>query len=516
MAKVALIRPPALMPEGRVGTWVITPPIATAYLAGSLRAAGHKPVVVDAMGEAPFHRTVCFDNRAVAVGLPIDEIVARIPSDTEVIGVSCMFSQDWPYLRRILEAIRRRFPKTLIVAGGEHITALPLYTLETCSEIDLCVLGEGEEAIVEIADRVNAQRDLADLKGIAVRLDGRPVLTSPRTRIRNVDAIPPPAWDLTPVDTYLDARFSFGVGNRRTIPIVATRGCPYQCTFCSNPTMWTTRWYARDPSAVLDEIQGYIDRFGVTNIDFYDLTAVVKRDWILSFCRQIEERGMKFTWQLPSGTRSEALDSEVCQALYRSGCCNLTYAPESGSPAVLERIKKRVHLDKLLSSIRAAEIAGIVTSATIIFGFPDQSRWECWQTVAFMARMALAGVYDVHAFIFIPYPGSELFNRLRESGELAKLDEEYFLSLLSMFALATPVSRCLKISNRELGALRFLGLLTFYGVQYTRRPWRLARLFYNIVSKRQESYLDKTLGDLIQRKLTARTASMDSLQARQV
>src|SRR5262249_38566659 len=137
--------------------------------------------------------------------------------------------------------------------------------------------------------------------------------TAPRQRIRDVDAIPRPAWHLFPVSNYLDGGFTYGVNLGRSMPILATRGCPYQCTFCSSPAMWTTRYYA--------------------------LTAIIKRDWILAFCRELERRGLDITYQLPTGTRSEVLDEEVLAALYRTGCRNICYAPESGSPETLARIK---------------------------------------------------------------------------------------------------------------------------------------------------------------------------------
>ncbi len=111
--------------------------------------------------------------------------------------------------------------------------------------------------------------------------------------------------------------------------------------------MWTTRYTTRAPALVVDEIEDYVRRYRVENIDFYDLTAIVKRDWILEFCRLLDARGLRITWQLPSGTRSEALDEPVLRAMYRSGCRNVSYAPESGSERTLEAIKKKVKLDRL-------------------------------------------------------------------------------------------------------------------------------------------------------------------------
>ncbi|HUO04012.1 MAG TPA: radical SAM protein [Candidatus Binataceae bacterium] len=523
MTKVTLVRPPPLVSTGTLQA-PITPPLGVAYLAANLRAAGHQVTIVDALGEAPSQRTPCFDGSVIAMGLTIDEIVSRIPADPDVIGISCMFSQDWPHVRKIAEAIRRAFPRSLIAAGGEHISALPIFTLETCPEIDLCVIGEGEETIVEVANCVTTCAEpsaegrlspagrlgvgLGQIKGIAIRSDGKPTLTPPRARVRDIDAIPRPAWDLTPIDNYLDNDLGYGINLGRSMPILATRGCPYQCTFCSSPTMWTTRWTARDPAAVLDEIQDYMERYHATNIDFYDLTAIVRKDWILAFCDLIEQRGMKFTWQLPSGTRSEALDAEACRALYRAGCRNVAYAPESGSPAVLKRIKKRVNLDKMMDSMRSAEREGISLKANIVIGFPDETRLEALQTIAFMARTALAGVHDVLISVFSPYPGSELFDQMRARGDLPKLDEKYFLSLATFTDLRNVVSRSQHLSSREIAMLRIFGYLAFYGAQYARRPWRLWRTLHNFAVNRQESRGDKTLHEFLQRRTTAKMAGV--------
>ena len=229
-----------------------------------------------------------------------------------------------------------------IVLGGEHATAVPELCLEDAPALHACALGEGEETVVELLEACVGRTALADVAGIVFRTPDGPRRTAPRARIRDVDRIPAPRWDLTPIERYLDGGFSFGVDRGRTMPLLATRGCPYRCTFCSSPRMWTTRYTTRAPALVVDEIEDYVHRYRVENIDFYDLTAIVKRDWILEFCRLLDARGLRITWQLPSGTRSEALDEPVLRAMYRSGCRNVSYAPESGSERTLEAIKKKV------------------------------------------------------------------------------------------------------------------------------------------------------------------------------
>jgi radical SAM superfamily enzyme YgiQ (UPF0313 family) len=506
MATVTLLRPPLLVP-----TWSdsgpLTPPIGPAYLAASLRQAGHVARIVDGLGENPFQVTPLFDNKVLAIGLRSEEIVERIQPDTTLIGVSCMFSQDWPEIRRLIQLTRARFPNIPIVAGGEHITATPAFTLDSTPEVNVCVMGEGEETIVELAEAVDTGGSFESIKGLYVRAEGGNHSTGPRTRIRNLDDIPLPAWDLVPLDKYLDNGLGYGVDLGRSMPIIATRGCPYQCTFCSNPEMWTTRWYAREPAQVLDEIQLYQDKYAATNFDFYDLTAIVKRKWIIDFTNLILERKMKFTWQLPSGTRSEAIDEEVCRLLYASGCRNMSYAPESGSMAVLKRIKKVVKLDRLEASVLSAVRNGLNVKLNIIMGFPKEKREELGETVRFLARMGFAGVHDMSISLFSPYPGSELYHDLRKAGRIPELSDEYFLSLCAYKDFSQSSAHTDGLSPRVLNFYRILGIVTFYGIQYTVRPWRIVRLFTNLLQHRQESRLDKSLQDLARRMRSRREPS---------
>ncbi|MBN8218017.1 MAG: B12-binding domain-containing radical SAM protein [Spirochaetes bacterium] len=499
MSIITLVRPPCLISKGTL-QGPITPPIGVAYLASSLLKAGHEAHIIDALGEAPFRHHPCFKGRMIAIGLSVIEILKRIPPRSEIIGLSCMFSQDWPYSHRILKAIRVQFPDALLIAGGEHVTAMADDLLRSCPEIDLCVLGEGEEAVVDIANALAAKGDFSRVAGLALRRNGNLLVTEPRARLRALDEIPPPAWELTPIHQYLDNDLGYGVDLGRSMPILATRGCPYQCTFCSNAAMWTPRWYARDPARVLDEIQHYLTHYRATNIDFFDLTAIVKREWILEFCALVKSRGMHFTWQLPSGTRSEAIDRDVCRALHEAGCRNMTYAPESGSPEVLRRIKKKVDLKNLMRSMRGAIREGMNVKTNIIIGFPDETKREVWQTIRFVCKMALAGIHDVSVSMFSPYPGSELFNQMKAAGKLPPLDEGYYLSLSSYTDITATIGWSENLTSRQLAFYRIFALLAFYSLQYAARPWRLVLLIVHFLGNKQVSRLDKSLHDFLKRK----------------
>jgi radical SAM superfamily enzyme YgiQ (UPF0313 family) len=353
-----------------------------------------------------------------------------------------------------------------------------------------------------LRDRTSSLRDVA---GIVFSTPDGPCRTASRARISDVDDIPLPRWDLTPIERYLDGGFSFGVDRGRTMPLLATRGCPYRCTFCSSPRMWTTRYTTRAAARVVDEIEDYVRRYGAGNFDFYDLTAIVKRDWILEFCRILEERGLSIMWQLPSGTRSEALDEPVLRAMYRSGCRNVSYAPESGSERTLDLIQKKVKLDRLEDSMAAAVRVGLNVKANILIGFPEERKTDVRQTLRFLLRMARIGVHDASVWTFSPYPGSELFERLQAAGRLRRLDDDYYASLLSYSDVSGAVSYTDDIDSTQLQRYRLAGLLLFYGASYLTHPARPLRSLYNVLTRRYESRMEMSFGNLLRRLSMART-----------
>lgn len=493
--KICLVRPPSIVnPISYIAS--LTPPIGLAYVAAALRQAGHEVVLIDGIGEKPL-QSVPIAHNLVLRGLTFAEICERIPKDAGLIGVSGMFSSEWVHIREMINLISKARPDIPMAAGGEHFTAEPAVSMRQCPGLSICVIGEGEETIVELADALEKGRDLGLVPGLALR-DGDGVrLTGARARIRSVDEIPQPAWDLVPLSAYWDNSLSYGVNRGKSMPMLASRGCPYQCTFCSNPGMWTTRWIARSPKLVLDEIEEYKKRWGIDNVDFYDLTAIVKRDWILEFSKGLVARKLGITWQLPSGTRSEAIDAEVSKWLYASGCRNMNYAPESGSEGSLKRMKKNVSIPRLTASLRDAVREGLNVKINIIIGMPDDTHLDTWKTLWFLVKMSWHGAHDVSVGAFSPYPGSELYHRLVKEKKITH-DDEYFAKL-AYVDITETVSYTDFISSRWLRIYNWLGFAVFYGSNYLFRPSRFLKTLRNLKTGRHESRGEMALSGILHR-----------------
>jgi anaerobic magnesium-protoporphyrin IX monomethyl ester cyclase len=493
---LTLINPPGLKSLSGLQMHTPNPPLGLAYIAGALKAAGVPYAVIDATGEALDNIDVYPARQDFMIqGLGFDAIVRRVAPGTRIVGLTCMFSTLWPLTRDLAAHIRRHFPHVLIVLGGEHGTAVPEVVLRN-SAVGVVVLGEGEETIVQIATAVAEGRTWRELPGIAHLDANRFQNNGLSARIRKVDDIVLPDWDSFPIEEYISRHQINGLNLGRSMPLLATRGCPYQCTFCSNPGMWTTRYVPRDPAMVADEIELYINRYKVVNVDFQDLTAIVKRRWVVDFCNELIRRRLNITWQMPSGTRSEVFDEEVADLLYRSGCRALAFAPESGAPEILEKVKKQVNLDHMLKAMRIAVRRGFKLSCFIVIGFPDDTPVTLRKTLGLVRHMAVLGVHDVGVAKFIPYPGSDLFKRLQREGRL-EMDDRFFLSPMDFYSRRAP-SYSDQLSAQRLFLSMLWMYLNFYTISFACKPIRTIRILSKaVVTGSEETRFARWLNDLL-------------------
>jgi len=476
-------------------------PLGLAYIAGALRDAGHRVEVIDSMALAP-DQYVRYDGDILAHGLSSAQITDRILPETDIVGIAMMFSGNWPLYAELANHVKAHYPNMTIMAGGEHVTAIPELCFRQCDGLDVCVMGEGEETVVALVHALGNGLPLSEVAGIAYRdeNDGC-VRTEARSRMRDLDKVPWPAWDLLPMKAYMEQGITFGV-ERGTIslPLLATRGCPYRCTFCSSPQMWGTRYFMRSPKDMTDEIATYIDRYGIRNFDFHDLTAIIKKEWIMDFTHELIHRKLNITWQIPGGTRSEVIDREVANRLYASGCRNITYAPESGSIDMLKAIKKKVSLPAMLDSMRHSAKERMNIKLNIILAFPDERHIHVWQTMFFLVKASWNGAHDMSPGFFSPYPGSELFDRLMKEGKVDPYAEGYFKEMVTVDSTMDARIYNDHIGHRALRVYQLLYFAVFYGSNYLFRPWRLVRTVRNILTDNAESRAEMTIIEMMNRR----------------
>lgn len=507
---ITFVRGPIVAALGAVNNEAV-PSISLAYLSGEVKGAGYPFSWTDAIAQGLGQYWPLDDFPGYQCqGLTLEEIVDDIPSETAIVAVNAMFSGEWPVTRHLIGMVRERFPEALIVAGGEHITAMTEFSLRDCPALDVCVRGEGERVLVELLEARRARTPLADVAGIAY-LDeaGEYHEHVGLTRIRDLDSMAWPHWPNGYLETFWAAGKSAGVLTDRDMPMIISRGCPYQCTFCSSPSMWTTRYVLRDVDDVVAEIKTYIERYDITSVQLYDLTAITKKRWTVDFCQRLLDEGIDLNWSVPQGTRSEILDEESLSLLKRTGCHYLVYAPESGSPRILEKIKKRVTLSGLTKSVMEARRQGLVLRINLIIGFPGETRLDVLKTAWFGIKMAARGVDEVSTNVFSPYPGSELFRDLARAGRL-EVSDDYFLKLTSLnsdFSNLNPLTFNETMGPRELALYRLFILLTCYALSYLFYPARILRTYRNWRggNRRAATVFEHRVGDFFKRRFSHTT-----------
>jgi radical SAM superfamily enzyme YgiQ (UPF0313 family) len=496
--KIQLLHPPGIYHARNLSSLTPSLPLGLAYVTAALETAGFAVDVIDAIGEAPTRVEKHGEFRRVGLGTA--DIIGRIAPDTKVLGISLMFSFLWPSTRELIRAIRAARPDVILVGGGEHFTGLAEHSMAE-APVDFIVMGEGEETVVELMDALASGRtDHERIPGLAWRQDDEVRINPRRARHRNVDEIAWPAWHRFDVKAYDDSELVNGIHKGLTIPILATRGCPYQCTYCSSPSMWTQRWLPRNPVDVADEIEHYVRAYGARNFPFQDLTAIIRKDWIVTFCRELIRRRLDVVWQFPSGTRCEAIDDEVAPLLRESGGRHLAFAPESGSERTRGLIKKKMTTPALLAAVRASVRAGLNVTAFFVLGFPHDTREDIRGTVRLARRLAREGIDDINMSFFFPIPNTELYHDLVRKGRVQLTDGFFMAPITSVdVTLRAEDNYCEALSAGQLTRLKYWVFLNFYATSFLVRPSRLLRILACVFTAREDSKLEAFVQELKRR-----------------
>jgi radical SAM superfamily enzyme YgiQ (UPF0313 family) len=366
---------------------VFYPPLGLCYLKSPLVAAGYDVKVLD----------------AEASGLSLDGILSVVEGfRPDMVGIQVV-SPLWGAARAIAAAVKERFAIP-VVAGGAHITITGTESLKEEKAFDFAVLSESEDGMRELADAVlrGGSHDVEKVTGILYRSGDEVRATAPRALREDVDALLFPDRSDLAHDKYL---FSVpGAGIRRFTTVITSRGCPYSCTFCTEPLMYgrTTRF--RSAANVVDEVQEFHDRHGITHFIFVDDTLTTRKDRILEMCRLLVERKLDITWE--GWTHVNTVSQDLLIAMHEAGLRRLSFGIESGNAEVLHSLKKNSSLEKIRNAYAMAKKAGLETRGSVILGLPGDTKATVNETIDFVV-----GLRDCdHAYfnIAMPYPGTEI------------------------------------------------------------------------------------------------------------
>jgi magnesium-protoporphyrin IX monomethyl ester (oxidative) cyclase len=368
-------------------------------------------------------------------GLPLDKLEDKIRRvNPEVVGISVPFSVSQPVALQIALRIKQLNKDIPVIFGGSHPSSRPVETIWNES-VDFVVIGEGELTTLELLRNLESGGSLSDVRGIAYRKGGIPTVTASRPFIRNLDSLPFPARRLLPMKNYFEAAKS-GRGvrrsytfNERWTSMITSRGCPYQCVFCSIHTTMGRNFRARTPENVVEEIEDVIRVYGIRHINLEDDNMTLDRKRFKAICELIIERELDITWSAPNGIRADTLDEEMLEKMRKSGCKRVFVAPESGVQSVVTNIiGKALDLRKVEEAVVLLSKHGIIVDGSFVIGFIGESKRDIYRTIRFAKRLKRLGMRDAGIHIATPYYGTKLYADALRKGHLRKDLNESMMS----------------------------------------------------------------------------------------
>jgi radical SAM superfamily enzyme YgiQ (UPF0313 family) len=386
--KVVLVRPAysviyrlfGKVPDDRE----VRPPLGLLSLAGSLRHARHEVSVID--GEPRM-----LDTDAI-----VREIVRREP---EFLGITST-TPEFCYAQEIIQAAKKALPGLVTVLGGAHASALPEECLAETPGLDYVVVGEGENALVDIVENRPRERVL------------RP------EPVKSLDLLPLPARDLVNPDDYRYAAPREGLVTMDAVE--ASRGCPFSCSFCFRVAGHSTRF--KSAERVVEELSWSRQHFRSRLVIFFDDTFTLDRRGVKKLLNQILEARLGLGFHC--FTRSDTMSAELAELMARAGFVKATMGVESGSQEVLDRLHKGTKLDHYRKAFGWLHAAGIETRGSFIVGTPHES----WRTVAESIAFARSlDLFRVGVNIATPYPGTEMYHQAKAKDGIEMLQTDWRL-----------------------------------------------------------------------------------------
>ncbi len=380
------------------------PPLGLAYIAAVLEKDGFGNVrIIDMKAEE----------------MNFEELKKEISGfKPEILGITMATGQVSSAIR-IIKMAKEINLKALSVIGGPHASALPEKTLEE-TNADVCIFGEGEATMLELAQAVVKKQGLDAIRGIAFKIGDLIKKNPPQPLIQDLNSLPLPARHLLPPPEKYSHDSRTTITNIETV-VMTSRGCPFRCAFCDKSVFGRTL-RLRSVGNVSDEIEQLVKKYNINSIRFFDDLFTVVPSRVKEMCDEFKRRNLKIKWVCEA--RVNTVNLEMLKMMKDAGCTEVHYGIESGNQEVLNLQQKDITLEQVRQAIKWTNDAGIESRGYFIIGLPGDNKKTIKETIKFGRSLNLtsAGI-----FFYAPYPGNFMRKyKLEDYGEvLAKSWDDY-------------------------------------------------------------------------------------------
>jgi len=440
----------------------VTPPNGIGYLAGMLEANGAQCFYIDAIKDC----------------LTVAEITQKAKFiQPQLIGIS-LLTPMYKNSKTLIQALKQN--GFYVVVGGPHASALPRETLlDTCA--DYLIFGEGEITLQQLCQSLHRSvvMPLAEIDGLAFKQDDLIIVNQQRPLIQDIDSLPFPAWHLFPPDQYPFAPQGTMAKRYPVAAITTSRGCPFNCAFCSTNVIWRRKFRARSAKNVVDEIELLVRQFRVREIHFIDDNLTTQSERVYQICDELDKRGLKIVWSCPNGVRIDSLDINLVRRMKKSGCYSLTFGIEAGNQEILNRIRKKITLQQVEEVVTMVKNEGIETRGFFIVGLPSETRTTIRQTIDFAKKLPLS---FAGFSIFVLMPGLELFKEWVQQNhvDVTQINWDRFDSYHSQMSFcAVSQDELIRLCRRANLEFYLRPHILFGFLKYVRQTrWMVKRLLH--------------------------------------
>lgn len=427
---------------------IIHPPLGLGYLAAFLRKAHHQVLIFDGT----------LKNASLS-----DFQKASAKFRAELVGLTVL-TRGYQQSKNIIHCLKQRHKKLPIVIGGTQVTAAPKEVIRDL-KADFAIIGEGEVTLSELATAIQeGKKSFRKIMGLGFKTaNGKVIINQPRPLIKDLDSLPFPAWDLMPPKKYRIAPILEPAKAFPIAPILSSRGCPFNCSFCASNVTWRRKIRFRSPKNVLAEIKMLKNDFGIKEIHFCDdnFTMDIKR--AEKICDLMINEKINLPWQCPNGVRIDRLTLILLKKMKKAGCYALGLGIESGNQQILNKNNKNLNLKIVPRVLKNIKKVGIESYGFFILGLPGDNKNTIQETIDF----ALNNPFNRAWFnIFTPYPGSSAFIKWQGRKKFKQINWH-------AHDCSTAVVQTNDLSAKDLETLQKKALIKFY-----RRP----KIFFNVLS----------------------------------
>jgi radical SAM superfamily enzyme YgiQ (UPF0313 family) len=375
--RIAIIAPPYPLEE------MPSPPLGVTYVAAAFEAAGAEVKIFDYI--------VCAYTKE-----NLEKQLEAFRPD--VVGATSV-TMNFYKAQQILHDVKNYNPEIITMMGGPHVSFTAEDTLRHYPEIDLIVIGEGEDTIAELTPVLKQKNKWQNIRGIAYRSGDEIIITGKRDFITDIDRIPSPSRHLLPISRYRALGFP--------VSLITGRGCPYSCIFCLGRKMVGSKVRRRNPKLVLDEIETIIG-YGFDRINIADDLFTSDKERVKEICAGIKERSLKFVWS--AFARVDTVNPEVFDLMAQAGCDSVSFGVETGNPEMLKRIKKGIKLEQVYSAVNMCQQAGMIAHASFIIGLPGETKDTLRESDDF--AKSTKAIYGYH--FLAPFPGTTVREKIKD------------------------------------------------------------------------------------------------------